>query len=255
MCPTGRALNHPAANMLRKWATFGGPTQTGCNWMKEEMWEAVERGPYQSATLPEALTHFNEEIKEKLRKHQAHLVPWDDIKDDPPAQLKISPNAAIPHKLKAFRSILDLSFCLRLKNGGVLAAVINTNVKSAPQGAIDQIEECLSRIVYAFAEASDDAKIFMAKWDIKDGFWRMDCHEGEEWNFSYVLPQPDGARITIVVPTSLQMGWVESPPYFCTATKTARDIATEYTDMLVGSLPDHKFVGYTFGGESYFDLP
>jgi hypothetical protein len=28
----------------------------------------------------------------------------------------------------------------------------------------------------------------MAKWDIKDGFWRMDCMEGEEWNFAYVLP-------------------------------------------------------------------
>jgi hypothetical protein len=59
----------------------------------------------------------------------------------------------------------------------------------------------------------------------------------------------------IVVPTSLQMGWVESPPYFCAATETARDIATEYTDMQVGSLSYHKFAGYTVGGESYYDLP
>jgi len=47
----------------------------------------------------------------------------------------------------------------------------------------------------------------------------MDCRAGEEWNFSYVLPQPEGTPVMIVVPTSLQMGWVESPPYFCTATK------------------------------------
>jgi hypothetical protein len=219
------------------------------------MWEAAERGPHRSATTPEALIHFAEEIKEKTRIHQARLVPWDDIKDNPPAQLKISPIAAIPHKSKAFRSILDLSFRLRLKNGGVLAAVNDTTVKMAPKGAIDQIGECLSRIVHAFAEASEDAKIFMAKWDIKDGFWRMDCQEGEEWNFAYVLPQPEGSPIMIVVPTSLQMGWVESPPYFCAATETARDIATEYTDMPVGSLPDHKFTGYTVGGESYYELP
>jgi hypothetical protein len=81
----------------------------------------------------------------------------------------------------------------------------------------------------------------MAKWDIKDGFWRMDCREGKEWNFSYVLPQPEGKPIMIVVPTSLQMGWVTSPPYFCTATETARDIATEYTDMPVSSILEHKF--------------
>ena len=53
---------------------------------------------------------------------------------------------------------------------------------------------------------------------------------------------------------SLQMGWVESPPYFCVATETASDIATEYTDMPVGEIPTHKFSKYTVGGESYSDL-
>jgi len=115
MCPMGRALNHPTADTLCEWATFGCPTRTGCNWTREEMWEAVERGPHQSATTPEALIHFAEKIKEKLRTNHAHIVPWDDIKDNPPAQLKISPIAAIPHKSKAIRSILDLSFRLRLK--------------------------------------------------------------------------------------------------------------------------------------------
>jgi len=37
------------------------------------------------------------------------------------------------------------------------------------------------------------------------------------------------------------MGWVESPPYFCAATETARDIASDYCDTPVGSLPHHKF--------------
>jgi hypothetical protein len=150
---------------------------------------------------------------------------------------------------------LDLLFRLRLKHGGVLTAVKDTTIKSAPKGAINQLGECLSRIVHAFAETDEDAKFFMAKWDIKDGFWRMDCREGEEWNFAYVLPQPEGAPIMLVMPTSLQMGWVISLPYFCAATETARDIATKYTDMPIGSIPPHKFVRYTIDGESYAELP
>ena len=158
MCPTGRALNHPASQVLCDWAMFGCPTRTGRNWSKDEMWEAVERGPHRSAMSSEALAYFAEEIKEKLRTKQARLVAWEDIiKDNPPPQLKISPIAAIPHKSKAFRSILDLSFRLRLKNGGVLLAVNDTTVKTAPKGAIDQLGECLSRIIHAFAEVDDDA--------------------------------------------------------------------------------------------------
>ncbi len=133
------------------------------------------------------------EIKEKLRKCKAHLGPWDDIKEDPPAQLKISPIAAIPHKSKAFRSILDLSFRLRLKNGGVLAAVNDTTVKSSPMGAIDQIGDCLSRIVHAFAEARNDAKIFMAKWNIKDGFLENELPRGRRVELFVCAPTTGGS--------------------------------------------------------------
>ena len=158
--------------------------------------------------------HFAAEAAGKVLTKQARIVSWDKIKDNPPCQLKISPIAAMPHKSKAYHSILDLSFRLCLANRGVRASVNNTTEKTAPAGAINQIGECLARIVHAFAEADPDAKIFMAKWDIKDGFWRMDCAEGEEWNFAYVLPQEEGKPTMLVVPTPLQMGWVESPPYF-----------------------------------------
>ncbi len=59
----------------------------------------------------------------------------------------------------------------------------------APKGALDQLGHSLRQIIHAFVEAPDeeDVKIFMAKWDVKDGFWRMCCDEGEEHNFEYVL--------------------------------------------------------------------
>ncbi len=151
--------------------------------------------------------------------------------------------------------ILDLSFRLRLKNGGFLESVNDSTVKMAPKGALNQLGHALSRIIHAFAEAKEDAKIFTAKWDIKDGFWRMDCKAGEEYNFVYVLPQEDGKPVTLVVPTSLQMGWVESPPYFCAATKTARDIASTYCNTKVGSLAGHKFVQHVTRGTDFEALP
>jgi hypothetical protein len=127
--------------------------------------------------------------------------------------------------------------------------------KNAPKGAIDQIGKCLSWITHAFAETDKTAKVFMAKWNIKDGFWRMDCTKGGEWNFAHVLPQPEGGPIQLVIPTSLQMGWVESPPYFCAVTETVRDIATEYINIRVASLPHHKFTKYVIGNQDFNALP
>ena len=147
MCPSGLALKHPAAELLKEWATFGCPTRTGTPWSKKEMWEAVTRGPHSSARSPEAIAHFKTEAAEKVRTKQARLVLCDSIKDNPPKEIKISPIAAIPHKSKDFRSILDLSFHLRLKNGGVRTSLNNTTKKTAPAGAIDQIGKCLLRII------------------------------------------------------------------------------------------------------------
>ena len=43
----------------------------------------------------------------------------------------------------------------------------------------------------------------------------------------------------------MQMGWIESPPYFCTASEAARDVAVQYIETPVGTLPDHKFQSLT----------
>ncbi len=100
MCPSRMALAHPAVGLLPEWAILGCPTCTGKPWTRDEMWEVVARGPHQSALSPEALAHFAEEAAEKVRTKQARIVLWDDIKDNPPKQLKISLITAIPHKSK-----------------------------------------------------------------------------------------------------------------------------------------------------------
>jgi hypothetical protein len=67
MCPTGLALHHPAAPLLKEWATYGCPTRTGCPWLKDNMQEAIDRGPHQSALAEEAIAHFKAEVDKKLK--------------------------------------------------------------------------------------------------------------------------------------------------------------------------------------------
>ena len=136
---------------------------------------------------------------------------------------------------------MDLSFALRLKNGELLPSVNKSSVKTAPQGDIDQLGHSLMHTIHAFAHADKDMKIFMEKWDNKDNFWRLNCALGEEWNVAYVLPHAEGKQVRLVVPTYLQMGWIKSPPYFCAASETARDVAQQYSETPVGTLPNHKF--------------
>jgi hypothetical protein len=255
MLPSRLALSHPASNLLSEWALYGCPTKTGKEWTLCEITQAVERGPHQSALSPEALEHFRIEANDKVIKGQARLVAWDTIRKNPPPQLKVSPIAAIPHKSKAFRSILDLSFSLRLQCGATLPSVNDSTTKTAPNASVNQLGHALSRMIHAFAETNEDDKIFMAKWDVKDGFWRLDCQAGEEYNFAYVLPQPAGKPVLLVIPTSLQMGWIESPGYFCAALETSRGVGSRYIQTQIGSLPEQKFSALTRGDETYNALP
>ena len=256
MCPRGLALHHPAAATLLQYAERGCPVLTGTQWTTEQMQAAITRGPHVSALIPDAMAQLDTEVAEKVQKGQAKLIHWNDIKHAPPPNLKISPVAMMPHKSRPYRAILDLSFPVRLTPSEVVPSVNTSTTKVGPQGAIDQLGHVLPRIIHAFATAEDDAVIFMAKWDIKDGFWRLDCEEGEEWNFTYVLPSSAASDdIILVVPTSLQMGWIESPTYFCVASETARDVAATYAQCPIGSRKDHVFLNYTQTTDEYKRLP
>ena len=49
----------------------------------------------------------------------------------------------------------------------------------------------------------DKGNIVFSKLDIKDGYWRMVDEEGRHLNFAYVLPDVEGARIRLVIPSVL----------------------------------------------------
>lgn len=95
MCPKGLALHHPAAGHLLTYATGGCPTNTGRNWTTQKMEEDFAQGLHSSALNLEAMAQLASEIEEKVRD----IIMWEDIRHNPPPNLKISPIAMIPTNL------------------------------------------------------------------------------------------------------------------------------------------------------------
>ena len=104
---------------------------------------------------------------------------WDNIKQNPPSNLKFSPLEMIPHKSRKCRAILDLSFALKVV-GWDLTSVKEKTKETAPSEAPDPVGTFMPRVIEALETAllSEDP-IHFSKLDIKDGFWRMVCAVGE----------------------------------------------------------------------------
>jgi hypothetical protein len=80
-------------------------------------------------------------------------------------------------------------------------------------------------------EVPPEEHILFSKIDLADGYWQMIVEKKSRWNFAYVLPAGrPGRPLRLVIPKALQMGWNESPAYFCAATETTRDIAQTWID-------------------------
>jgi len=241
--PRNEARLHVAADLIDAYSTNGCPTDCGPDWTQAHVEAALHKGPHSSANAPDALQALHTETEEKQANGYAKVIRYGDIKNNMPKKLKISPVAMIPHKSRSFRTILDLSF--RLHHFGKLMESVNSaTVKQAPAESMVQLGYCVQRLVALLADNYDPSQPFLfSKLDIKDGFWRMAVSEEDAWNFCYVLPQEQPVTrtddILIVVPSCLQMGWCESPPFFCAASETARDVIDALLHEV--TLPAHPF--------------
>ena len=248
MYPGQLAQQHPAGPMLQKFGTEGCPVVVEEDWTIEQLDQAVEYGAHPSAESPEASRALREESMEKVKQGFTKLVPWTQIRqlilEGKKRNTKVSPIAAIPHKSRAFRMILDLSNKGQRRKGLANTTSVNelTRDDSAPIHSMDQLGKVLHRVIYAVAtQPTDEGPILFCKLDIKDGYWRMCVPESEEEQFCYVLPRtpesPPDEEIMLVVPAAIQMGWKLSPAFFCAATETGRDVA-EWL-RLQPNLPQH----------------
>ena len=240
MEPTGPALAHAFAPTLQQYADTGCPTSVSDSFNLSQLEEAIAYGAHLSARNPKAAAALHLEVQEKVKQGYARLIPWEHLKKALPPNMRISPIAAIPHKSRDYRMILDLSYMFTFDGTPWQSVNEASNPQEAPLNAMSQLGQVLPRIVHAIATSPPEKGpwLFM-KLDIKDGFWRLAVPEDQEFNFCYVLPQTDPSQpVQIVVPSALQMGWALSPPYFCAAAETARDVAE--TLAAQDTLPPHS---------------
>jgi hypothetical protein len=156
--------------------------------------------------------------------------------------LKISRVAVVPQADHQGRIILNLSAEVddtgqkparqhrhkdsRPGNCTVLHPLVNeTTVPAHNRSGVEELGWLLPSILKYMFDTNCMWEIDWQKLDLSDGFWQMVIESGEEYNFAFQMPKRKGdPDITYVIPSSLQMGWKNSPAYFCVATQTTREL-------------------------------
>jgi hypothetical protein len=248
MQPQPLAALHPFYPTLSHWGSRGVPIDCGPDWE----WNFIEAaaaawGPHRSALELGKVELVHEDIQYQVDAGFSWIVMWEDIQRIRPSKLKISPMAVVPQKVRHGRIILDLLFPVyrtRAKPGSreqpIQASVNETAECLAPNGPVHKIRNIFRHVLNLIDSTETSKAIMLSKIDLSDSFWQMIVEDGTEWNFSYVMPNPLGHPLRIVVPSALQMGWANSPAYFCAATKTGRDIIAQLVAHEI-QLPPHPF--------------
>ena len=141
---------------------------------------------------------------ERVQDGCCKVVRWNDIKHNPPANLKVNPISAIPHKSRSFHMILDLSF--QLQNVTTPPPSVNDASEKtlASQHAIFVLGNVIPRLVHQMAWSPSNTPFMFTKIDLKDRYWRMVVSNTDAWNFAYVLqPLQQTDNPELAIPTSL----------------------------------------------------
>ena len=80
----------------------------------DEIEAAVTKGPHSLALEDDAISKIQVKAWGKPAQGFSTIVRWDNIKQNPPSNLKKSPLAMIQHKRRKYRAILNLSFALKV---------------------------------------------------------------------------------------------------------------------------------------------
>ena len=88
----------------------------------------------------------------------------------------------------------------------------HTIVELPPE--VMQFVGALSHILWLLWHASNPRKglVYLAKYDISNGFFWMFLNPEDTLKLSVLMPQYEGEPQLVAVPLSLTMGWVSFPP-------------------------------------------
>jgi hypothetical protein len=97
---------------------------------------------------------------------------------------------------------------------------------AAPPPEAMQFGATLGRILHSTRHANPAfGPTYLSKYDIKDGFYRMFLRANDCPRLAIILPVYPGKEQLVAIPMACTMGWVESPPTFCTMSETVVDLA------------------------------
>jgi len=247
---------------LQEFCYKGCWTDCGPDWSPTIIKQAAAAGPHISALDPDGVTLIWEDISYQVAAGFVQLIKDEDLfGPDQPPNLKISRVALVPQANRRGRIILNLSAAVNLDPQpeagqkrsrhhtptNVHPSVNETTEPAKDQSGVDALGSSLPSILKYMFETDCEWEIDWQKIDLSDGFWRMIVESGEEYNFVFQMPKrPDDDSIFYVIPSSLQMGWKNSPAYFCVATLTARELVKRVLAMTLhtGIEEPHKFENY-----------
>ena len=206
------ALPHRAAPLLEHLRLHGAPVPFHTPaWTAAHQHRCAARGPHASAN--DHAEFVREEMAEFLEKGFWTVLPFRLAKDLP--NFRVSPLGVVPQRERRPRLIVDLSFY----------GVNDDTIRQAPPEAM-QFGRALHRLLATIRHADPQyGPVHMIKVDIADGFYRVGLNPHTAPGLSVLLPLSPHEEQLVAIPLTLPMGWVESPPHFCSVTETAADLA------------------------------
>jgi hypothetical protein len=95
MQPQPLSVGHPFTTILNKWR-HGIEVDCGSDWTWEVVEAAIARGPHPTASTPELIALFKEDIAYQVKVGFCKIMLWEDLKRLCPPNLKILPVVVVP---------------------------------------------------------------------------------------------------------------------------------------------------------------
>ena len=203
---------HPAGPYLDRLRPIGAPVlQSSKPWSRDEISVALARGSHQSALGH--LEFLRTEMADMVDQGYWTVLPYSMVLNL--SHLRLSPLGVVPQRDRRPRIIVDYTFW----------GINDDTVSLAPSESM-QFGRALERVLRKIRNANRRfGPTYMIKVDIADGFYRLFVAASTTAALGVVFPHHQDEEPLIAFPLVLPMGWVGSPPFFCSLTETSTDLA------------------------------
>ena len=208
-----RHVAHAAGPFLGRLSRTGAPVPLHtAPPTPDDLDRAMAYGSHASTKEHGAFTRS--EMADFVRKGYWMVLPYEDVRHL--KNLRLSPMGCIPQRDRRPRLIIDYTW----------SGVNPDTVRLAPDSM--QFGRALLRVLQRIYDADPrHGPVEMIKVDISDGFYRVWLSVADIPALAVAMPPGPNGEQLVAFPLVLPMGWVQSPPYFCSVTETIADLAND----------------------------